>query len=100
MRKTDEGDLRFGGNRWLPLQLALASGLATEDSHCELSVVEAAAAILVIGVEEGPQLFLRIVHARFLEHALELRKVDCTGIHHVEVLEHLHEAGLFRHLRI
>ena len=86
-------NLRASFNWRLLLHLALALRLTSEDGEGELSVVEAATAILVVDVEKGPQLVLRVVHAGLLEHSLELVEVDCASVHDVEVLEHLDEAG-------
>ena len=71
-----------------------------EDCHRELLVVETAATVAVISLKEGTKLLLWIVHARLLKYALELGEVNRSRIHDVEVLEHLHEASLFRQLRI
>ena len=98
--RLKERCLRFGGHRGFLLHLSLLGSLLAKDSDGEFFVVKAATAVLVVAVEEGAQLLGGEVHAAFFEHALELVEVHTARVHHVEVLEHLHEAGLFRHLGI
>ena len=99
-KRQTSGDLRFGSNLWSFLHLALARRLFAENSHRELSVIKTAAAVLVVCVKKRPQLLLWIIHARLLKHALKLRKVDRSSIHDVEILKHLHQTALFRHLGV
>ena len=80
--------------------MALIGGFLTKHSHGKLCIVQTTAAILVIGVEERAKLLLREVHATLFKDSLKLGKINGTRIHDVEVLEHLHEASLFRQLRI
>ena len=92
--------LRLGCNGSLSLKLALGSCLLTENGDGKLRVAESTASILVVALEQGPELFLRVIHAALFEHASELGEVNGAGVHDVEVLEHLHEASLFAHLGV
>lgn len=90
----------FCGHGGLLLHLSLLGSLLAEDSDGELLVVQAATAITIVTVKEGAKLIGREVHAAFFEHALELVEIDTARVHHIEELEHLHEAGLLGHLGI
>ena len=92
--------LRLGGDRRLPLHLALGGGFFTEDSDGKLCVVKATTAISIIDVEEWTKLLLRVVHAALFQDTTELGKVNRTLVHDVKILEHLHQTGFFRHLCI
>ena len=92
--------LRFGSNGRLLLHVALIGGLLAKHSDSELCIVKTTATILVIGVEEWAKLILGEVHATLFKDSLELGEVNGTRIHDVEVLEHFHETGFFRHLGI
>ena len=80
------------------MHLSFGGRFLAEDSDCKLFVVQAAALILIVGVEKWAQLIFREVHASFFQHALELGEVYSSLVHNVKVLEHLHKASLFRHL--
>jgi len=80
--------------------LTLRCRFLPENCDGELSVVETTTSVPVVGLKEGTQLIFRVVHAALFKYALELGKVDRACIHDVKVLEHLHEARLFRHLCI
>ena len=43
---------------------------------------------------------LWILHSALFEGTAELVKVNSAGVHHVKILEHLHETGLLRHLGV
>jgi hypothetical protein len=58
------------------LHLTLGCGLLAEDCNSELRVVKITTSVGVVGFEEGTELILRVVHATFFEHALELGEVD------------------------
>jgi len=87
-------------DRRLLLHLTLCHRFFTEYCNCELSVIETATSVSVVGLKEGTQLILRVIHAALFEYALELGEVDSTCVHDVKVLKHLHKARLLRHLRI
>ena len=93
-------DLRSGVDGWSFLDLSFGGRFFAKDCDGKLCVVEAAALVFVVGVEEGTQLLLREVHARLLEDSLKLGEIYSTCVHDVKVLEHLHQASLFRHLGI
>ena len=84
--------------RWSLLDLTFSRRLTTEDGQGEFSIVQAATAILIIDLEERLELRFRVLHSAFLESTAKLVEVHSAGVHHIEVLEHLHETGLLRHL--
>ena len=92
--------LRFGGDGRLLLHVALIGGLLAEHRDGKLRVVQTTATIPVVGVKERAKLILGEVHASLLQDSLKLGKIDGTRVHDVEVLEHFHETGFFRHFSI